>query len=563
MADDPVQLIPLLKTIRLFNGLDEAQITQVAQAAELILLAAEQNPVLDEEQGYPFFVIAEGKVSLTRSEGNQADEYILKNGDFFGADVLFLGGRDEYKITARIPAQLITIPTQRIRILIQTIPPLQANLNAQLRIYHLIRSPHFNWLSEDETILLIQRKHPAYIIITLLAPLGLAWLAFLVFIFGSLINVASFQLVVQWIAMGGFAFAALWAVWRVIDNYNDFYVVTDERVVWMERVIGIYDSRQETPLAVVKAGETKSSYTGRLFGFGDVITEALMGKVVFRNVANPGEIKDLIDQQRKLAMVRQTKADTQTMERAIRRKLDPSASPPPPAEGQPAEPAPDTDPTPSGLPAHVLSLVNYFQTRLEEGETITYRKHLFILVSMIWAPSLAAIGVTAGTAFFFYQSAKGYMTFAPPLTILFTGMLLLGGLGLWWLYTFVDWHNDIYRVTGDRIIDSERKPLGDEITKSAPLENILSMDYERIGFLGVVLNFGNVLINVGSESKFIFYGIHDPARAQSDIFNHIINFRHRKQLTDATQELERVSDWLAAYHHLSEEMQQSRNSPQN
>jgi hypothetical protein len=157
----------------------------------------------------------------------------------------------------------------------------------------------------------------------------------------------------------------------------------------------------------------------------------------------------------------------------------------------------------------------------------------------------------------------GRITFPTPLTILFTGALVFVFPSLWWLYNFIDWRNDIYRITPDRIIDSERKPLGDEISKSAPLENILSMDYERLGLLGVVLNFGNVIINVGAENRFVFYGINDPARAQSDIFNHIITFRRRKQLTDATQEWERVSDWLAAYHRQSEEMRESRNSPQN
>jgi hypothetical protein len=138
--------------------------------------------------------------------------------------------------------------------------------------------------------------------------------------------------------------------------------------------------------------------------------------------------------------------------------------------------------------------------------------------------------------------------------------MLTGLPAMWWLYNFLDWRNDIYRITTDRVIDSERRPLGTEITKSAPLENILSMDYERIGLLGVMLNYGNVLINVGAESKFIFYGIHNPARAQSDIFNHIMALRRRKQLAEAKQEWDRVSDWLAAYHRLSEEMHRNRNS---
>ena len=804
MVADPVRLLALLKSIRLFQGLDEPQLTRMAQTADLIQLQEGQSPELDAEQDYPFFVIASGKISLTSLDENKDEEYILKKGDFFGADVLFLGAREEYKITALAPAQLISISPERMRILIQSIPRLQTNLKAQIRIYRQVRSAHFDWVSEDETVLLIQRKHPAYLLVTILGPLGLAWVAFLGYLFGAQFEAASFRLLIEWLAIGSLFVAALWALWRVIDYYNDYYVVTDERVVWLERVIGLYDSRQETPLAAVKAGESKSDFIGRLLGYGDVVTEAIMGMVTFRHVANPAEIKELIDQQRQQALRRQYRSDHSAMEAVIRRKLDPAARPTetvplvmvanpsyetwladgygglaaaleqnnyfvsatgagwgplgvgsrtdilnfpewfcgsdsevileqllrqrdpypsytrslpepggenqiillmpsalnsllkgssedPPLPGKSlsfasakaayinlldcfkdhphklfivvsAPPLQDTtwadnarafntwlvndwlsqneyplsnvavfdlynvlthpdnhhhfnpvngqiehivgylenalyyagdanliapeghqkatqefvpllnyfynrwkaSPASQPLPAAAsptgLRLYQYFQTRLEEGTTITYRKHLFILFTKTWAPALLTFVMTTATIYFFFQSVIGRLKSPTPLTILFLGTLAVGVPALWWLYNFVDWRNDIYRITADRIIDSERKPLGDEISKSAPLENILSMDYERLGLLGVLLNFGNVVINVGAENKFIFYGIHDPARAQSDIFNHIIILRRRKQLTDASQEWERVSDWLAAYHRQSEEMRKERNS---
>jgi hypothetical protein len=133
---------------------------------------------------------------------------------------------------------------------------------------------------------------------------------------------------------------------------------------------------------------------------------------------------------------------------------------------------------------------------------------------------------------------------------------------LWWLYKFVDWSNDIYRVTPEKIIDSERKPLGVEVTKSAPLENIIGLDYEKLGFLGVILNFGNVIINIGTENKFIFYGIHNPARAQRDIFNYMFEHRRKKQQTDSQQEQERVSSYIAAYHRQAEDLRRPKKPPQ-
>jgi len=79
--------------------------------------------------------------------------------------------------------------------------------------------------------------------------------------------------------------------------------------------------------------------------------------------------------------------------------------------------------------------------------------------------------------------------------------------------------------------------------------------------LGVVLNFGNVIINIGTDNKFIFYGIHNPARAQRDIFNYMYEQRHKKLQADTMQEQDRVSTYIAAYHRQVEDIRQSIKKP--
>ena len=220
MSTNAPRILALLKTIRLFQGMDERQLARLTQAAELIELQEGQSPELDETRDYPFFVIAAGKISLIPDTDDNDVEYVLKKGDFFGADVLFTGKREEYQITAVVPSQLIAINSERLRALIQAIPRLQTNLREQLRIYRLMRLRQFDWVDEDETILLIQRKHPAYLLITLLAPLGLAWVAFLAYLFSTRIGTTSNHPVVEWLAIIGMVIAALWAMWRAIDYAN-------------------------------------------------------------------------------------------------------------------------------------------------------------------------------------------------------------------------------------------------------------------------------------------------------------------------------------------------------
>ena len=571
MLADKSQVIPLLKGLKLFNGLDAAQLDQVADITQIVALKEGENLALDETKDYPFFVVASGKVRQIRPlGGGKEDTYALKQGDFFGADILFLGRHLTYQVTAVVEAQLLSIEADQLRSLVNAIPPLTKNLKTQLVIYRLIRSKPFNWLGEDETVQLIRRKHPAYLLVAELAPLGVAWLGVLVILFSTLIGVASFRLVVSWFGMAALAVALLWALWQYLDWGNDYYIVTDQRVVWLERIIALYDSRQETPLIAIKSGETKSTLVGRWFGFGDVVTQAFMGHVIFRHVGNPGEIKDLIDQQRKLAIERQTALDTKAIEGVIRQKIEP----PPPPPDQTLTEAPTQSPA-AGPPAAQgvkkeapplsiwESISARFQTRIEEGDTITYRRNLFVLFTRTWPPALVGLVILLGAGYLYYLSATHRIDFPTPLTIIFLAIFLMVVPVLWWLYKFLDWSNDIYRVTSDKIVDSERKPLGTEITKSAPLESIIGLDYDRVGLIGILFNYGHVIINVGTDNKFIFHDVHDPARAQRDIFNHMYAQRLKKQQTETRQEWERVSDWLAAYHRQAEDLRQSENPPQS
>jgi hypothetical protein len=569
MAENKQRIISMLRNIKLFEGLDYAQLDQIASFIQPVSLREGETLRLDGKN-YPFFMVISGNVRYTRpARGNKGEDYLLKQGDFFGADLVFRGKPKLFSVVAIKPALLFSIQVDVLRPMLNTFPELTQNIKRQLAWYKLIRSKPFRWLGEEETVKVICRKHPAYLFVVELPPLVVAWFGILVILFASQIATASFRLATGWFGAAMVAGAVLWAIWRYFDWGNDYYVITDERIVWLERTIGLYDSRQEAPLVAIKAGETKSSQFGRMLGFGDVITQTFMGEVYFRHIGNPTEIKNLIDQERKLAIERQMTTDVHSIEGRIRQKIEPSQ-----AVTVPASSAAPTIQVPTNItskdetkriPVKLSfwqSLVARFQTRWEAGGMITYRKHLYVLFRMTLLPALCALGLIFGTGLLIYWRNNDVISLSSSGTILLVGITLSAIAILWWLYKFVDWSNDIYRVTVDKIIDSERKPLGDEITKSAPLENIIGLDYERLGFLGVVLNFGNVVINVGTDNKFIFYGIHNPARAQRDIFNYMFEHRRRKQQTDTQQEQERVSSYIAAYHRQAEELRKPKKPPQ-
>lgn len=568
MPEDTKRIRALLKNLRLFDELDDDQLERIAASTRPIILN-EGEPLLVDEKRCPFFIVVSGQVRYTTtSRGSEGPSYMLKQGDFFGADAVLYGKQRSFSLTALKPALLFSIELEPLRLLLNTIPKLTKNVKKQLAWYNLIHSKPFSWLGEAETVKLVCRKHPAYLFVTELLPLVIAWAGVLVILFATLISTTSFRLAMGWFGAGMVGVAVLWAAWRFFDWGNDYYIVTDERIVWMERTMALYDSRQEAPLVAIKAGETKSSLVGRWMGYGDVITQTFMGQVFFRHIRNPAEVKNLIDQERKLAVERQMATDVHTIEGKIRQKIEPTGAVTVPSSLHATVPVQTSTEVPAQETKVVTekltfwqSILARFQTRRVADGMITYRKHLYVLFTMTWFPALCALGLFGGTGFLYYWRVDGQISLLTPGIILLLGIGLAGAACLWWLYKFIDWSNDIYRVTPDKIIDSERKPLGDEITKSAPLENIIGLDYEKLGFLGVVLNFGNVVINVGTDNKFIFYGIHNPARAQRDIFNYMFEQRRKKQQTDTIQEQERVSSYIAAYHRQAEDMRNTAKKP--
>ena len=79
------------------------------------------------------------------------------------------------------------------------------------------------------------------------------------------------------------------------------------------------------------------------------------------------------------------------------------------------------------------------------------------------------------------------------------------------------------------------------------LENILSINYRRRGLLGVLLNYGTVNIQVGTESL-IFDYVRDPSSVQREIFRRMAERQAALRQANIDSERDRMSQWITAYH---------------
>jgi hypothetical protein len=226
-------------------------------------------------------------------------------------------------------------------------------------------------------------------------------------------------------------------------------------------------------------------------------------------------------------------ADREVMSRTLQEQVG--------AEGAP--PSTSTLPVTAERPSREVGLDHWtLQMRFEDKGVITYRKHWAVLLQSIGLPSVLLLAIAGLLG----ASLSGSVTLFDPLLSVVVLLGLIGVIGLWWLYQYVDWANDIYQVTPTQIVDITRKPLGTESREIAPLENILGTEVDRKGLAGLLLNYGTVTAAVGT-AEFKFQGVFDPVGVQQDIVRAQEAILARKREKESGQRRDEMVELLRLY----------------
>jgi CRP-like cAMP-binding protein len=562
MNGDRAKIIALLKNIYIFHGLDDEQIARVASLFNVTDLKKGERLYKEGALGDRFFIIQEGEVAIERTLDNgEKETTTLLPGDFFGEDALLFEQPRQATVKATEPTRLLFLDSKNFYQLLREYPEIKPNLARTVRSHRLAEKLDFVWLGEDEVIYQIRRKHEARLFISLIPPLLIIGMSLSVVIWITIADLNQFIWnLMAAIAILLFGIGVLWGIWSYFDWRNDYYIVTDQRVVWVEKVIWLYDSRQEVPLSTVLSVDVSTDLLGRALGYGTVIIRTFTGQLALRFVGEPYDFAAVVEQFWQRLRRRSEEAEAAATQQSLKRRLGISIAEEAPTPEELLKPPPPPATRTPDLWERLFG--NFFKMRFEDGKVITYRKYWTILLGKVWKPTLGIIilfSLFIGYLIAFYS---GYFPIFSPLGVFVVMMVFLFPLFLWWLYLYVDWRNDIYQVTDKNIFDIERRPLGTEVKKSAPLESILSLENRRQGFLGYVFNYGNVTINVG-EARFVFIGVHDPASVQQDIFNRMYELRRQKELAEAERERERIVNVLSMYHRNVEDIRQEEEQVRN
>ncbi len=552
MPAENTALKELLYAHPFFSLVDEELLRALSSGAELITLEAGSLLYSAGTSANAAFLLAAGKIERGDPE-NPAENRIILEGELAGDEPL--DGLENYTCSARTltDCSIWQIPAQQLREALLSSPRAlraRAVLWQSRRLAERIR---MSWLEKDEQALFITRKHPFFLLMSFLLPvLGFAVLVAAGVLFGA----ARPDLTVFAMA-AGFVFCALWLAWNHHNWANDYYIITNHRMVWVEKVSGFYESRQEAPLGMVTSVGVQSTQPGRILGYADVVVRTIIGNLRFNRVADSDVIEHLVEVFWRRRQSEQAAFEEEKMRAALRQKLAGTGATQPvqPKEGE-------SLPLESDLPLlreksfFAWLFGDFLKVRYEIGGVTTYRKHWFVLLGKALLPTLVlACGIVLLAATLTWN-----FKLLPYNLSVFLGVLLVIAALIWLVYNYADWRNDIYRLTPDQVIDIDRKPLGRESRRTAPLEKILAVEYERRGLIPMLLNFGTVFIRVSTE-VLTFDNVYQPSKVQEDIFRRMQAAAAAARERDIDEERERVARWFSVYHAQTQDTTKRLNPP--
>ena len=248
-----------LRRIHLFHDLVDENVAVIAGLLEEESFVEDEAVFRQGEEANRFFIIYQGGVHITQVLGKE--ERLLAElvaGDYFGEQALLTKHRHTATAIATQRTILFSLTADQFRLVLKQFPRLRAALDVANYSRRMARHLHFKWLRPGEVIYFLARKHEVLLAQALAGPI----LACAIPIF----LVSYFFLTRSFLAIFGagllFVIIAAWGLWNWIDWGNDYYILTNQRVIWLEKVVGVYDSRQEAPLGHGAVGGSRDGPVG-------------------------------------------------------------------------------------------------------------------------------------------------------------------------------------------------------------------------------------------------------------------------------------------------------------
>ncbi|MDH3942985.1 MAG: cyclic nucleotide-binding domain-containing protein, partial [Anaerolineae bacterium] len=227
-----------LVELHIFQGLSIDEVTEVSALFKHYRLGAGERLYDQGDFAENFYILASGHMRVwQREDGEDVQLAVLEAGDTFGEEELLNDTARIANIEAVDDVGLYYLDNFDFEWLLDTHPSIYQSLIAQAESNERARRKHLNWLAETETVHLISQRHIAHLLFNLLKPTALLLPGGLVLSYIYIAPTLGTQMLAS--VFSGLLILAglLLAAWYLIDWRNDYFVITNQRVVWLEEVI--------------------------------------------------------------------------------------------------------------------------------------------------------------------------------------------------------------------------------------------------------------------------------------------------------------------------------------
>jgi CRP-like cAMP-binding protein/membrane protein YdbS with pleckstrin-like domain len=354
----------------------------------------------------------------------------------------------------------------------------------------------------------------------------------------------------------------LWLAFELLDWSNDYFVITSKHLIHREFSLRSFRTTIiKIPIDQIQSvAVERPTFIANLFDFGTarVTTAAQKSAIYFDNIDDPRQVEAVLNRLRQRVQA----LDAALAQTTMRRSVEGHFNVPPGYDVVAGdEDEEDVGKTAVTQPTTLADLwrrfVRRYQGRVEDGNTVTYRKHFFVLFKVTLWPVVALLGL-----FIINWLLLAYSQVTLRSLLLIDVVLFLG-LFAWLTWQVEDWRNDTFQVTDRYVIDIDRRPFGfGESRKQAELSNVQNINSDRPNFWATIFNFGNVVIDTaGAQADIVFETVSNPNRVQSDIFKRRDQYRRLQAIKQGDQRRKEYAVLLDVYKQATEQDRIPRRTP--
>ncbi|PZR97603.1 MAG: hypothetical protein DLM69_09540 [Candidatus Chloroheliales bacterium] len=344
--------------------------------------------------------------------------------------------------------------------------------------------------------------------------------------------------------------------WHIFDWTNDFFIITNQRVIFIDKTVGVQEQQSEAPMN--KVHNVRIEFAGRIaqaLDYGNLALDtAGLGILSFDTLPNPRSLREKILEVRRLVNQEALPVREERRLAVLRGKFGGLDDP----NDKPME-APYVTLQETGMDQFNILLPHRPQ---RQGETVIWHRHwvfllraelkllgVFALVIIIWMLIGWATSrlVTPSDPYALADATSNPNALPDTINHIVSfvaiGVMLLLIPFFWYVYE--DWRNDKYSLTHDRVLTVEKKPLGGrEVVTETLFGRITDVSYTIKTPLAMMLNYGTVVVKTpGEATAFLFRDVPDPRAVQQEITTRLEAHRAR----EAAQWDNDIVDWLAVF----------------